>query len=144
MKWWLILLSLLAPVRTWAEPYVIADRLIPERLHILGLSGLSPDGCPSGSVACSNIVISGVIERVGYANGEDLPNFIRVRDSKTGARYSIGIPHQEILNSIGTADVSWIALWLKPNKRVVIIGTIGGSAGVITIDSLYETPFLGK
>jgi hypothetical protein len=135
-------LALLGFTPTQAEPYLIADRSVSERLYILGISGLSPDGCPSDYTGCSNIAIEGVIDRVGYVDGEDFPNLIRVRDTKTGAIYSIDFPYEKIWDSIGTAEVSWISRWIKPKKRVVIIGIIAGSAGNVTIDSIYEANFL--
>lgn len=125
-----------------ADPYVIANRLIPERLRIYGLSGLYPEGCDSGSTSCSNIVINGVVERIDHVDGEDFPSLIRVREYATGRRRSIKFPYEEIWDKIGTSDSSWIAQWLHPGDRVTIIGVIGGSAGEVTIDSIYLTSYL--
>ena len=132
----------LAAIPVSAQPYLVANRLIPEDLRVLGIAGLAPEGCESGSARCSNIVIHGVIERIGYLPNDDFPNLIRVRDTKTGYRYSIRFPYEDIWDNIGTADSSWIAQWPKVGKRVVIIGTIGGSSGVVTIDSIYESSFI--
>jgi hypothetical protein len=132
----------LASVPVSAQPYLVANRLFPEELRVLGIAGLAPEGCESGSAQCSNIVIHGVIERVGYLPDDDFPNLLRVRDTKTGARYSIQFPYEDIWDNIGTADTSWIAEWPKVGMRVVIIGTISGSAAVVTIDSIYDASFL--
>lgn len=132
----------LAAVPVSAQPYLVADRLIPEKLRVLGIVGLAPEGCESGSAICSSIVIHGVIERVGYLPNDDFPNLLRVRDTKTGYRYSVQFPYQDILDNIGTADSSWIAQWPKVGKRIVIIGTASGSAAVVTIDSIYDASFL--
>ena len=127
-----------------AAPYLIADRTVPAKLKVLGISGLDPDGCPSGMASCQNIVIRGQIERVGYVEGGDFPNLLRVRDLTNGRVYSIPFPYRRILNSIGTADSSWIGLWPKPGLRVTVIGTIGGSAAMVSIDSIYDSRFLSE
>lgn len=127
-----------------AEAYIIADRLIPSELKVLGISGLYTEGCPSAYSGCSNIVVNARIDRIGYVEGEDFPSVLSVTDMITGYQYSVQFPYQKIWNDIGTADVGWIGKWLNAGDRVTIIGVIGGSSGMITIDSIYSTAFLSS
>jgi hypothetical protein len=141
-KFLVAVLALLAGQSAFAQAYVVADRGNPDRLRVLGVAGLYPEGCPSGAVNCFNVVVEGKIERIGFVDGEDFPNLLRVRDTKTGRTHSIKFPYQTIWNDIGTAESSWLATWLEVGMRVTIIGVIGGSSGAISIDSIYSSDFL--
>lgn len=125
-----------------AQAYLIADRTIPERLVVLGISGLYPEGCESGSATCGNIVVKGRIERVSFLEDEDFPSGFRLTDDKSGRTHFIRMPYEQIWDEIGTADVSWLGQWLKPGMLVTVIGVSGGSSDNISIDSIYLTSFL--
>lgn len=125
-----------------ASPYVIMDRLDSRQPKVLGIAGLYPEGCPSDFVGCSNIVIQGKIERIGYLDKENIPTLLRVTDRKSGINHSVKFPYNEIVNNIGTADTSWVMLWPKVGLDITIIGIIGGSSGNVTIDAIFSTEFL--